>query len=101
MTHDRLMYLFAALFGLFGLPLVFLRDKELAMTLGGLAMASLGCFAITMALGAIAKGEIGLQFTTVQRAARPRLFWAAVALVLGAGGGVAVGAGWLIFLEPV
>ena len=100
MIYDRLMYLFAGLFGLFGLPLVMLRDKGLAMTLGGLAMASLGCFALTLASGAVAKGEMGLQFSNIRRDRTPRLFWAAVTLIFAAGVGVLVGALWMIFFIP-
>ncbi len=101
MIYDRLMYLFAGIFGLLGVPLVMLRDQGLAMMLGGFAMGSLGCLALTLGWAALARGEMGLQFTIIHRARRPRLFRAAVVLVFAAGAGVLVGAAWMILLNPL
>lgn len=101
MPYDRLMFIFGALFGLFGLPLVFLRDVGLSMVLGGLAMLSLACFAVTLGLRAIDEGQLRLQIVTVEKDTSPRLFWLSVALIIGAGAAVGIGAMWLILFEPV
>ena len=99
MPLDRLMWLFAALFILFGLALGFVEDRGWQNVCGGMSVLSLGCFGMAMAGDGLVKGEIRLQFSLIKRAAQPRLYWTAIALVFTTGVGVIITAVWAIFLK--
>jgi len=95
----RLMWLFGVLFVVFGLPLAVIEDGFWQQLCGVLSTLSLGCFALAMAGDGLVKGEIRLQFSLIQRAARPRAFWAAIGLVATAGVGVILSAFWMMFIK--
>lgn len=93
------MWLCGALFILFGLPAAFVEDGGWRHVLLGLSALSLGCFALAMAGDGLVKGQIRLQFSLIERAARPRLFWAAIALVCVTGAAVAATAVWALLFK--
>jgi len=99
MNLNRLMWIFGALFVLFGLPLFFVEDRSWVRIWIGLSTLSLGCFALAMAGDGVVKGEIKLQFSLIRRATQPRTFWATVALVCGAGVAVVATAFWAMFFK--
>jgi len=65
----------------------------------GLATLSLGGFGLAMAWEAVVAGEIRIEHTILQRAEKPRLYWAAVLVVGAAGAVVLVAAVWLVFFK--
>ena len=99
MWAKRLIWVFGAGFILFGLPLIMVEDAAARDIWGSLSTFSLGGFAFAMAYDAAATGTIRMQFSTINRAAQPRAFWAAVGLVTLAGLGVVIAAGWLLFFK--
>lgn len=99
MWSTRLMWTFAALVLLFGLPLAVLEDGGVQKTFAGLSTLSLGAFALAMAYNGMATGSITIQFSKVRRSAQPRTFWAAVGLVAVAGAGVIVAGIWFLFFK--
>jgi hypothetical protein len=99
MRLDRLMWLCAALFILFGLPLVFVEDSGWQRVCVGLSALSLGCFALAMAGDGLVKGEIRVQFSQIKRTAQPHFFWTAIALVSSTGVVVIITAFWAMFFK--
>jgi len=99
MRFDRLMWLFAGLFLLIGLPLFFVEDVAWVRPLISLCVLSLGCFGLSMAADGMAKGTIRLQFSHIRRAAQPAAFWSAIALVAVAGVGSVITAAWAYFFK--
>ena len=51
------------------------------------------------AFGSVAKGKIRVQFSVIERASQPRLFWALVALIAAAGIVVLARAAWALFFK--
>ncbi len=100
MYLDRLMWLFGALFVLFGLPLGVIDDISWQNVCGGLSILSLSLFALAMVGDALVKGKIRLQFTWITRTTQPRTFWASIALVFSTGMGVLISAIWVLFFKP-
>jgi hypothetical protein len=99
MTANRIMWIFAALFVVFGLLLAIADDASARNLFGGLSIASLGIFAFAMAFDGIAKGQIRIQFDVIKRDNRPRLFRAAVVTVCAAGAAALWTAVWFLFLK--
>ncbi len=99
MWSTRLTWIFGALFVLFGLPLMFVDNIGTRNLLGGLSTLSLGGFAMAMAYNATATGTIRLQNSTISRAQQPRIFWAAVGLVVIAGFGVITAGVWFMLIK--
>ena len=99
MYLDRLMWLFGALFVLFGLPLLLVEDKGWQRVFIGLSVLSLGCFALAMVGDGLVKGKIRFQFSLIERTAQPRTFWATIALVSTAGIVVIITAFWAMFFK--
>jgi len=99
MWSGRLIWIFGALFVLFGLPLIIVDDIGARNLLGGLSTLSLGGFAFALASNGIVTGTIRLQYSKISRAAQPYTFWAAVILVTAAGSGVVVSSMWLMFFK--
>jgi hypothetical protein len=99
MWSGRLIWIFGALFIVFGLPLAIIDGIAARNVLGGLSTLSLGGFAFALAYNATATGTIRLQYSTISRSAQPRAFWAAVSLVAVAGLGVVTSAIWLLFFK--
>ena len=81
MWSMRLVWLFGALFVLFGLPLATVTDTGAKQLWGGLSLSSLGGFGIALVFNALVTGNIRLQFSIINRHNRPRSFIAAVGLV--------------------
>ncbi len=100
MRWDRLMWLCGGLFVAFGLPLAVVEDRGWQHVLGGISALSLGGFGLAMAGDGVAKGQIRLHFSVIRRAARPRAFWAAVALAAAAGAGAVASAFWALVFKP-
>ncbi len=94
-----LTWVFAGLFVACGLPLAFVEDPAWRDAWGGASLIGLGGFALSMARDAVKSGEIRLNFSRIRRADSPRLFWAAIALVVAAGLGVLVSAAWALFIK--
>lgn len=99
MYFDRLMWLCAALFVLFGLPLAFIEDIAWQHVSGGLSILSLSLFALAMVGNGLVKGKIRLQFSWINRTTQPRTFWASIALVFSTGMGVMIAAIWVLFFK--
>ena len=99
MVLNRLMWLFGALFVLFGLPLAVVEDGGWARVWGGLSLLSLGGFALAMAGDGMVKGQIRVQFSRIQRTTQPWLFWATIALVSATGVVVIITAVWVLFFK--
>ena len=99
MILNRLMWLFGALFVLFGLPLAVVEDSGWQRVWGGLSLLSLGSFALAMAGGGMVTGQIRVQFSTIERSAQPYVFWAAIAIVSAAGVVVIITAFWAVFFK--
>lgn len=99
MVCERLMWTFGGLFLLCGSPLFFVSDRWWAQLWGGLAMFSLGSFAIAFACDGVRKGELKIQHSLIRRADRPYLFWGAVTGVAAVGAGVVVGAIWIMYFK--
>ncbi len=99
MSPKYLMGFLAGLVIIFGV-LAWLAGGEEAKTwLLPLALLSLGGFGLAMAWEAVVAGEICIERTTIRRAEKPRLYWAAVAVVGAAGGGVLVGVIWRVLFK--
>lgn len=100
---DRLKWLFAVLFLLGGLPLLFLDkdnpDPGLAHVLAGTATLCLGAFAVCLVWSAWQTGAINLQHFNYSRAGQPRRFLATLAVILLAGGGTIITAFWFFFFK--
>lgn len=79
------MWIFAALFLLFGLPLFIVEDEGWRKILLGGTTLSLGGFALAMAGDGIIKGEIKFNLSLIKCHDRPVVFWSTVALVAIAG----------------
>ena len=94
-----MMWLCGALFVLFGLPLAFLEDTVWRHICGGLSVLSLGLFALAMVGDGLVKGKIRIQFSLIDRATQPRIYWAAIALISAAGIGVVIAAIWVFFFK--
>ena len=99
MTLNRLMWVFGGLFVVFGLLLAGADSITARNILGGLSIASLGAFALTMVFDGVLKGEIRVQFSVIKRATQPRLFWAAVVLIGATGIAVMVSAAWVLYFK--
>ena len=99
MWHKRLIWTFAALFVLFGLPLYFVQDVVWRHIWGGSSTLCLGGFALALAFSAVTTGELRFQFTLIRRADQPRTFWSAVALVAVTGLVVIITGVWRIWLK--
>jgi len=99
MAVKRLIWVFAALFVIFGLPLAVVEDQGLRRLCGSLSLVGLGGFALCLAGDGLASGAIRWQFSLIERAKQPVAFWAAVAIVTLAGLGVLVAAAWAAFFK--
>ncbi len=99
MYLERLMWLCAALFILFGLPLAVIDDRGWQHLCGGMSALSLGGFAFFMGGNSLVNGKIRLQNSWVSRATQPRTFWASIVLVFSAGIGVMIAAIWALFFK--
>ncbi|WP_170328941.1 hypothetical protein [Ruegeria arenilitoris] len=99
MNITYLMWLFAALFVVTGLPLALTENEQWQRLWGGTSALSLGLFAISMATDGLLRGQIRIHFSIIRRSSQPRLFFCAVALVLAAGTGVIIAAIWVIFFK--
>jgi len=95
-----LTWTFAALFVLFGLPMLVVEDPGWLRFFAGLSTLSLGAFSLAWARHAVAVGQIKLQFSWIRRATQPRLFWATMAMLVVTGTGVIVAAIWMLFFKP-
>lgn len=97
------MWLFAILFVLCGVPLLFLDRKDpdptAAHALAGTAVLFLGAFALCLAWSAWEKGVLDIQHFHYTRAGQPRRFAATVGLILLAGCGAIVTAIWFFFFK--
>lgn len=96
---DRVMWVFAALFLLFGLPLFFVEDKSWQKALLGLSTLSLGGFALAMAGDGVLKGEIKFNLSLIKRRDQPVVFWLTVALVTAAGIATIITGIWALFFK--
>lgn len=96
---SRLMWVFAALFLVFGLPMILVEDKAWQRILVGLSTLSLGGFALAMAGDGIVKGEIKFNLSLIKRQDQPVIFWLTVALVTSAGIATIVTAFWAMFIK--
>ncbi|MFA3920201.1 hypothetical protein [Ruegeria hyattellae] len=99
MIFTYLMWLFAALFVVTGLPLALTEDEQWQRLWGGSSALSLGLFAILMAADGLVRGQIRINTSIVRRSSQPRLFFSVIALVLVAGIGVIIAAIWAIFFK--
>ena len=99
MIYTRATWIAGALFVLCGLPLLVVEDVWWGHFWGGLAVLWLGAFALAMARAAVATGQVRINFSVIRRAAQPRTFWAAVALLVFTGSVVIVSAFWLWFFK--
>lgn len=99
MIYTRLTWIAAALFLLCGLPLLVVEDLWWGRFWGGLVVFWLGVFALAMARAAVATGQVRMNFSVIRRAAQPRTFWAAIALLVFAGSVVLVSAFWFWFFK--
>ena len=99
MSLERSMWLFGALFVVFGLPLAVLEDSIWQRVFGGLSVLCLGCFALAMAGDGVMKGKIKVQFSIIDRTAQPFLFWATTSVVFAAGVIVVIAAFWVMFFK--
>lgn len=99
MRLDLLMWMFGALFLLFGLPLFFVEDIFWARLCTSLSVLSLGCFAFAMVGDALAKGTIRIQFSQIVRNAQPIAFWTSITLVTAAGVGALATGIWAYFVK--
>ncbi len=99
MKFDRMMWVFGALFVLFGLPLAVIDEPNWRNISGGLSVFSLGLFALAMAADGLTKGIIRFQFSVIDRTTRPRTFWAAIVLVSAAGAGVIIAGVLVLFFK--
>ena len=96
---SSIMWLCAALFLIFGLPLFVVEDEDWRKYLLGLCAMSLGGFALSMAGDGCQKGEIKFNLSLISRRDQPVAFWSAVTIVTVAGV-VTFGAGiWAIFFK--
>lgn len=100
MTLERLMWIFAAMFVIFGLLLGLSGETATRNLWGGLSAGSLGGFALMLAADGVHQGRIRFGFDVVHRAAQPRLFAAAIVVVVAAGLGTMAAAVWISFFKP-
>ena len=100
MTLEHLMWIFAGLFVVFGLLLGVSDETATRNLWGGLSAGSLGCFALAMAADGVHQRRIRFGFDVIQRAAQPRLFAAAIIVVLVAGFVTLIAAVWIGFIKP-
>lgn len=98
---ERLMWIFAGLFVVFGLLLGLSEDPASRNIWGGLSAGFLGGFALAMAADGIQQGRIRFGFDVIHRAARPRLFALAIAVVVCAGVVTLAAAVWVSLFKPV
>lgn len=98
-----LQWIFAALFLLCGIPLLFLDrdnpDPAAAQLLAGTAALFLGGFGVCLAWSAWEVGAIKLQHVNYTRAGEPRRFMATVAMIFLAGCGTLASAVWFFFFK--
>ena len=99
MRLKNLIWTFAALFVLFGLLIPVTQDTDWLRWWAGLSTLCLGGFGLSMAGDAIQTGRIRLQFSVIRRVDRPRLYWAAVALVAATGASVSAAGFWFLFFK--
>lgn len=99
MSFNRLMWIFAGLFLLFGLPLFLVDDKDWVRPLISLSCLSLGGFALAMAADGLVQGQIKFQFSLIKRQQQPYLYWASITLVFVAGVSVVITAIWAAFFK--
>lgn len=95
--------MFAGLFLLFGVPLLFLdkesADQAIGMPLAGLAVLSLSGFAFSLAWHAWTTGQAKVQHFNYTRATQPYRFGATLVLILVAGTGTLITAFWVLFFK--
>lgn len=99
MRVDRLMWIFAGLVLVFGLPLLIIHDKSRALPFAGLSVLALGGFGLALAADGVRKGEIRLHPSVIRRADHPLVFWATIALVAAAGAGTIATAIWVFVFK--
>lgn len=93
------MWICAALFFVFGLPLFLVDDQVWRKALLGLTTLSLGGFALAMAGDGVVKSEIKFNLSLIKRQDRPVIFWLTIALVTAAGMATIVTALWAMFVK--
>jgi uncharacterized membrane protein len=101
MNFERLMWIFAGLFVVFGLLLGVSDDPTTRNIWGGLSAGFLGGFALAMAADGMQQGRIRFGFDVIHRAVRPRLFVLATAVVVLAGVVTLAAAFWISVFEPI
>ncbi|WP_170517508.1 hypothetical protein [Ruegeria atlantica] len=99
MISTYLMWVFAALFVVTGLPLALTEDEQWQRLWGGSSALSLGLFALSMAADGLLRGQIRIHFSIIRRSSQSRLFFSAIALVFAAGAGVIIAVVWAIFFK--
>lgn len=85
MALNRMIWIFAGLFVAFGLMLGASEDPASRNLWGGLSAGCLGGFALALAGDGLSKGRIRFGFDEIDRTTHPRLFFAAVTVVVAAG----------------
>ena len=99
MRLDRIMWLFGALFLMFGLPLFFIEDEGWRKYFLGLSALFLGCFGLAMAGDGVLRGKIKLQLTLLTRRDQPITFWLAVTVISAAGVATIATGIWAMFFK--
>lgn len=99
MRASHLMWVFAGLFLVCGMPLFFVETESWKRIWAGLSAMFLGSFALAFACDAVGRGRLKLQHSLVERSKQPRLFWAGVSVIAAAGFGVLVSAFWIAFVK--
>lgn len=99
MRLKNLIWVFAVLFVLFGVLIPATENPAWIRWWAGLSTLCLGGFGFSMAGDAIQTGQIRVQFSVIQRAKQPWLFWAAVMLVAAAGFGASSSGIWFLFFK--
>ena len=95
MWSRHVIWIFGGLFLLCGLPLLATEDVAWGHLWAGLSAFFLGCFALALSWNGVASGQIRFQFSVIERAKRPVLFWSTVTLVALAGLGTMASGIWL------
>lgn len=100
---ERLKWIFAILFVLCGIPILFVDidapDSSAGHLLAGIAALLLGGFGLCLAWSAWETGTIRLQHFNYSGAGQPRRFMGTVLLILAAGCGTLAAAVWFLFFK--
>lgn len=99
MLSKHLTWVFVGLFVLFGALVFASESAPWRRFWAGLSMLTLGGFAFSFVRDALTTGQMRVQYSVIRYAAQPRLFWATVVLVVGAGVVVVIGGLWVLFFK--